>query len=180
MEISDAALVEASLQGDRESFGELVRRYRDVVFHLAYRMARNHADADDLAQETFVRAYDRLSLYRHEYAFRSWICTICANLAKNRFRKEARRREAEEGHADYAADAAAREGVAADPRAVELNAVLDRLPEGLRVPLVLKYAEGMSYEEIAKVLSIGLSAAKMRVARARDAALERWNQRGVR
>ena len=179
MEISDAALVEASLQGDRESFGELVRRYRDVVFHLAWRMARNHADADDLAQETFVRAYDRLSLYRHEYAFRSWICTICANLAKNRFRKEARRREAEEGHADFAADAAARKGAPTDPRAVELNAVLDRLPEGLRVPLVLKYAEGMSYEEIAKVLSLGLSAAKMRVARARDAALELWNQRGV-
>lgn len=176
MEISDAALVEASLQGDVESFGELVSRYRDVVYHLAYRMAGNRADADDLAQETFIRAYDRLGLYRHEYAFRSWVCTICANLAKNRFRKEARRREAEDGHADFAADVAARADAPRDPRAERLNAVLARLPERLRVPLVLRHTEGMSYEEIAKVLSIRLSAAKMRVARAREHVLKIWNE----
>ncbi|MBP7276458.1 MAG: RNA polymerase sigma factor [Kiritimatiellae bacterium] len=178
MEISDAALVEASLQGDRESFGELVRRYRDVVYHLAYRMAGNRADADDLAQDTFVRAYDRLALYRHEYAFRSWVCTICANLAKNRFRREARRRGAEEGHADFAADAAARSDAPGDPRSERLNAVLARLPERLRVPLVLRHAEGMSYDEIAQVLAIRLSAAKMRVARARARVLKMWNERG--
>lgn len=172
MERSDAALVEAVLQGDRDSFSELVTRHRDVVFHVAYRLSRNRADAEDLAQDAFLRAYDKLRLYRPDFSFRTWVCTICANLTKNRFRKEARRREVEREHwADVETESGAVESC--DPRTEKLESAMRQLPETLRLPLVLRHAEGLSYEEVARVLSIGVSAAKMRVARAR-AALQEW------
>jgi RNA polymerase sigma-70 factor, ECF subfamily len=166
MERSDGALVEDCINGDQEAFRELMVRHQDSVYQLAYRMTQNAADADDLAQEAFIRAYRKLRLYRPQYSFRTWVMTICANLAKNRFRSSARRRHAENEHLEMGNAAADR---AADDRKAVVEAALQALPEPYRVPLVLRHVEGLSYEEIARVMSIGLSAAKMRVARGREA-----------
>ena len=163
MELSDAALVEACLNGGVQSYEELVRRHQDSVYNLAYRMTNNAHDAADLAQETFLRAYRKLATYRPRYAFRNWILTICANLAKNRFRKTARRREAEAAHAELQdLSRPVRSDVGHD-----VADALHRLEQKFRVPLVLKHVEGLSYEEISQILGIGISAAKMRVKRGR-------------
>ncbi len=169
MEQSDASLVEQCLAGRKEAFAGLVRRHQDAVYNLAVRWVFDRDEAADLAQETFVRAYRKLRTYDSGYAFRNWLLTICANLAKNRFRSEDRRRRAQEAHAELYP----RTPAPPDARQDSVRATLENMPEKLRVPLVLKHVEGLSYEEVSTVLGIGVSAAKMRVKRARDELIRR-------
>lgn len=169
MEPSDASLVEQCLGGHKEAYADLVRRHQDAVYNLALRWTGDRDEAADLAQDTFVRAYRKLRSYSSQYAFRNWVLTICANLAKNRFRSEDRRRRAQQAHVElYPANPDP-----PDPRRAALEEALGRLPETLRIPLVLKHMEGLSYEEVSKVLGIGVSATKMRVKRARDELVQR-------
>lgn len=170
-EQTDQQLVKACLGGNRNAFAELVRRYQDSVFGLAVGMTRNREDAADMAQEAFIRAYTKLEQYNPDYSFKSWILRICANQTKNLFRKRVRRRKAEEGRLMEDAVAAS----AVNPDYHELEAALAQLPASLCAPLRLKHMEGMSYEEISHVLGLGISAAKMRVLRARKLLLEIMN-----
>lgn len=164
-DMTDALIVEQCLNGHKEYYAELVRRHQSAVFGLAYRMTNDRDDASDLAQEAFIRAYRKLAKYDAQYPFRNWALSICANLGKNRFRSILRRRKAEETHFEMKE----RETISTeDSSRAALDAAMNRLSKTLRVPLVLKHVEGMSYEEIAPVLGIGISAAKMRVKRGRD------------
>ncbi len=164
MERTDPELVSLCLAGHREAFAELVDRHQDAVFNLAYRMTNNHQDAADMAQEAFIRAFQKLYSYKPEYPFKNWVLGICANQTRNRFRSEARRRALETRHvqeSDGTPDTP-------DPRQDLLEQALQRLPEQARLPLVLKYMDGFSLEEIARTLQLGLSAVKMRLARGRE------------
>ena len=164
----DSELVEASLEGSRVAFEELVCRHKDSVFGLYVGMSRNREDAADMAQETFIRAYNKLGQYNAEYSFRSWILRICANQTKNLFRRRMRRRSTEEKHLEQAEI----EKSAVDPDYQELESALAKLDPKLCTPLRLKYMEGMSYDEISKVLGVGVSAAKMRVLRGKKLLVE--------
>ena len=162
MDISDSVLVELCIGGQRDAFASLVQRHQDAVFNLAYRWTRDRDEAADLAQETFIRAYRKLGSYRTDRSFRNWLLAICSNLTKNRFRSEQRRQRAQGTHVemyaktgDHSTDGALEEALA-------------NIANNLRVPLILKHVEGLSYAEVAEVLGIGVSAAKMRVQRARD------------
>ena len=168
---TDQELVSACLAGNREAFAQLVRRYQDSVYGLAVSMTGSHADAADMAQEAFIRAYTRLDQYNPSYGFRSWLLRICANRTKNLFRKRTNRRKLEEA---YQQDAAMLEAHPEDENH-ELESALSRLPARLAVPIRLKYMENLSYEEVADVMGIGVSAAKMRVMRARNRLAEILN-----
>jgi RNA polymerase sigma-70 factor (ECF subfamily) len=164
MERNDTDLVALCLAGHREAFAELVDRHQHAVFNLAYRMTGSHQDAADLAQEAFIRAYQKLYSYKPEYPFKNWVLGICANQTRNRFRSEARRRALETQHMQESVT----EPESQDPRHALLEQALQQLPEQARVPLVLKYMEGLSMEEIARSLQLGLSAVKMRLLRGRE------------
>lgn len=161
-ERTDQELVRACLEGRRESYSELVRRYQDSVFGLAIGMTRNREDAADMAQEAFIKAYTKLEQYNPEYSFKSWILRICANQTKNLFRKRTRRRRAEESHLKE--DAIRTHVIGPDFHPLE--EALAQLPPKFGAPLRLKHMEGYSYEAISKIMGIGVSAAKMRVSRA--------------
>ncbi len=169
-EPDDIHWVQACLQGDRHAFAKLVERHSDVVYNLAYRMIGNASTAEDLAQETFIRAHDRLHQYKPEFVFRNWVLGICANLVRSRYRwwRRYQKMQTEFGHHEMLrleACAATDEVEAARER---LSSALMALPERLRTPLALHYMEGLSVREMAQVLDIRLSAAKMRLARGRD------------
>lgn len=117
-----------------------------------------------MAQDAFVRAYTRMNQYNPEYSFRSWLLRICANQTKNLFRKRVNRQKTEDG---YQLERTIRE-TASEPDYRELENAIGQLPAKLSAPLRLRYMEGMPYEEVAAVLGIGISAAKMRVMRARN------------
>ena len=124
----------------------------------------NQAEATDIAQEAFIRAYRKLRGYKPQYAFRNWVMTIGANLAKNRFRGTVRRQQVEESYLEMNPGRTYR----TDPRHIAVRDALKGLRESYRTPLTLRHMEGLSYEEIAQVLGIGVSAAKMRVKRGTD------------
>lgn len=124
-----------------------------------------------MAQDAFVKAYSKLEQYNPAYSFRSWLLRICANQTKNLFRKRTNRQKLEDA---YQVEEAAHQPEA-DADYHELERALARLPAKLSAPLRLKYMEGMAYEEVAGVLGIGVSAAKMRVMRARNQLAEMLN-----
>jgi RNA polymerase sigma-70 factor (ECF subfamily) len=163
-ERTDQELVAACLNGRREAFGELVLRHQDSVFGLAVGMTRNREDAADMAQEAFIKAYAKLEQYNPDYSFKAWLLRICANQTKNLFRKRTRRRKAEENHLNEAAVLESE----SRPDFQTLETALAQLPSKLAAPLRLKHMEGLSYEEISRMLGIGVSAAKMRTLRGRQ------------
>ncbi len=167
-EQTDPELVRASLGGRLYAYEELVRRHQDAVFGLAVSMARDREDAADMTQDTFIRAYNKLEQYNPDYSFRSWILRICANLTKNLFRSRTRRRNMEARHKVQTEI----EQSAVDSDFQALEEALAKLPAKLESPLRLKHMEGLSYDEVSKVLGIGVSAAKMRVLRAKKLLME--------
>ncbi len=180
-EPDDSRWVQACLQGDHNAFRHLVGRHGDVVYNLAYRMTGNASTAEDLAQETFIRAHDRLHQYKPEFAFRNWLLGICANLARSRYRwwRRNQRMEAEFAqHEVLRQEASAAQDDSSSARDALAQALMT-LPERLRAPLVLRYMEGLSVLEVAQVLDIRLSAAKMRLARGRDRLRETLARAGV-
>lgn len=118
-----------------------------------------------MAQQAFIRAYRHLGRYDSQGSFKNWVMTMCANLTKNRFRGILRRRKAEATHVELHSG----DPETTDVQRAALDEALGSISQTLRVPLVLKHVEGLPYEDIAEVLGIGVSAAKMRVKRGRDA-----------
>jgi RNA polymerase sigma factor (sigma-70 family) len=164
MDIPDEILVQKSIEGDQDSYEILVNRYERSVYNLAYRMTNSAPDAQDLAQDTFVRAYKNLEKYNSAYSFKNWILTICSNLTKNVFRKRVKRRQTEEQYMEdeYLEDR--KDNINKD----KFELALKKLAPEIRAVLALKYTEECSYDEIAEILMIGVSAAKMRAARGKD------------
>jgi RNA polymerase sigma-70 factor (ECF subfamily) len=162
----DQELIAASLDGDRGAFGALVLRYRRLVFSIAYRMCGDEGLADDVAQETFVRAWEKLGSFRPEGNWRGWICRIASNLAVDALRR--RHPCADIATASLVAAGGGPEShVLQDERAMAVRSAILRLPAYARVALVLREYEGMSYAEIAAVLDIPLGTVKSRLNDAR-------------
>jgi RNA polymerase sigma-70 factor (ECF subfamily) len=173
---SDDELVRQTRAGKIAAFEALVERHRDVVFRVASRIV-GPADADDVTQDAFLRAFHRLGQFRGDSSFRSWMLRIAHNTALNAL---ARRRPtvdlpSEEGVADAFVDMA--EGTPAEQ--LELNERRDRLARKLgevrpvyRALLVLRDLEGLSYEEIAEVTEAPLGSVKGRLFRARRELIE--------
>ena len=166
-------LVRAARAGKSREFGQLVEAFQRPIYALAYRMMRNHADADDVAQETFIRAWSAIERYDPSYSFLGWLRTIATRLALNMIEKR-RRRRTEGGEAfDLASEQHATTAPGPDT-AVEgsemqraLQAALGRLPDDYRLPLLLRTNEELSYAEIAKTLEIPVGTVMSRLHRAR-------------
>jgi RNA polymerase sigma-70 factor, ECF subfamily len=177
--LEDNDLVLRTLDGDVRSYEELVRRYERLVGRVLYPYARREISVEDLVQETFLRAYDRLETFNPDYRFKTWLLAIANNLGVDTLR---RRREIVEFNPEMHAP------VVRSPEAEALDADRSRgvqeavatLPEAYGVPLVLRYSEGMSYAEIAEVLDITVPAVKSRLFRARKMLGEKLEQVGER
>lgn len=178
--MADDQLVERTLSGDVRSYEELVRRYERLVGRVIYPYAGREAAVEDLVQETFLRAYDRLSTFNPEYRFKTWLLAIANNLGIDTLR---RRREVVEfnpevhtphGGSERGPEAAATEA----ERAKSVQDAVMTLPEAYSVPLVLRYAEGLTYAEIAEVLGITVPALKSRLFRARNMLAGKLEEKG--
>ena len=166
-ELDDNELVTRTLSGDLRSYEELVGRYERLVGRVVYPYARREISVEDLVQETFLRAYDRLETFNPDYRFKTWLLAIANNLGVDTLR---RRREIvefnPEAHAPVSLSPEA-EAVDAD-RSRSVREAIATLPETYGVPLILRYTEDLSYAEIAEVLSITVPAVKSRLFRARN------------
>lgn len=181
-EVPTAALVEAAQKaprGDHSAFAELVRRHEGAVLANCLHLTRSREDAEDLAQDVFVKSFFALGKFRREADFKTWIYRIKINHCLNYLRK--RRQEI---FVDITAPASAAESAlwvlptAGGERSDRIQAarrVLESLPDALRVPLILCDMDGLQYQEAAAELSIGISALKMRIKRGRQLFRERFD-----
>jgi RNA polymerase sigma-70 factor (ECF subfamily) len=166
---SDADLVGESLHGSEQAFGELVRRYQDLLYRHAERMTGRADDAEDVVQTAFIKAHRSLRRCRDPERFGAWLFRIGANTCKD-FLKSRRRSaislsevpELPAGHGDP--QLAADRGALRD----RVERALQQLPVERREAFLMKHVEGQSYAEMAESLGVSVPALKMRVHRARE------------
>jgi RNA polymerase sigma-70 factor, ECF subfamily len=182
-EESDEQLV-ARVQADRHDprpFEVLVKRHQGFVLANCRIISRSPADAEDLAQEVFVKAYFGLRTFEQRAQFQSWLRRIKVNHVLNFLRKNRGKNNVDLDAAlttdseELSVPAEADTALENDDDRKMIVEVLDTLTETLRVPLLLRDADGMSYEDISKQLGIGLSAVKMRIKRGREEFRRRYD-----
>jgi RNA polymerase sigma-70 factor (ECF subfamily) len=156
--------------GDAPAFEELVMTYQHRVFGVALRMLGNRAEAEDVAQEAFVRAHRALGAFRGDAKLSTWLYSITSRLCLNRLASGERRmaRQGEDALLRLS-DAGPRPDAALERRELEtaLGRAIAELPEDRRIVVVLRDIEGLSYEEIAQVLELELGTVRSRLHRAR-------------
>ena len=171
---NDSLWVQRTLEGDPQAFGELVQQYERDVFNLAYRMLNDWGEAEDAAQEAFLRAYSNLDRYDMSRSFKTWLLSITSNHCIDRLR---RRRltwlSLEEPLPPHPALTSDVPGPEEATLTNELNlfvqGMLDELSPDYRLAVVLRYWYDLSYAEIADMLDTTESAIKSRLFRARQA-----------
>jgi RNA polymerase sigma-70 factor, ECF subfamily len=183
---ADALLVERVKRGDVRAFEMLVVKYRRRIERLISRMVRDSGLVEDIAQESFVRAYRALPQFRGESAFYTWLYRIAVNTAKKMLSERGRDRlvyeadlkigdEDDETSATQAALSAVSDGdtpdalLASREIAAAVNAAIEALSPDLRQAVTLREIEGLSYEEIADVMNSPIGTVRSRIFRAREA-----------
>ena len=175
---ADLALIKRVQQGDRSAFDVLVIKYQAKILKLIMRYVRNPADAMDVAQEAFIKAYRAAPSFRGDSAFYTWLYRITINTAKNHLVAEARRPLQYDLNTDNAEqfenfaklrDIDTPEGLTLSEEIRQtVNQAIADLPEDLRTAIILREIEGMSYEEIAQTMECPVGTVRSRIFRARE------------
>lgn len=178
----DEALVDRCRKGELRAFEALVAKYQDRLFNMILRMVGRHADAEELAQETFLKALENIGQFRGQSGFYTWLFRIAANLAISHRRRAGRIRftplqgsdDADPGQAEALTAATAhRRSPSPDAAAMSsevnrrVSAAIDELDDEFRVVVVLRDIEDMDYAKIAEVLKLPVGTIKSRLHRAR-------------
>ena len=179
----DAQLVAAVLDGDRWAEEALYRRHVHRVTGMVARLLRHGPDVEDVVQDTFVAALDRLHTLREPHKLGGWLVTLAMNRVRKRFRRQRLRRllGLERSLADEALAAQARSDASQEARAelALLDAALDAIPTAERICWVLRHVEGYALDEVASLAGCSLATAKRRIKRA-DEAVAHHREEGPR
>jgi len=175
---SDEQLMLNVGQGDRNAFDELVRRYSSRMVNVAYQVLGDRELAEDVAQETFLRAYKSAARYRQISKFSTWLYTIALNLCRNELRRRKFKTYSLEGIAERDEDSKIRMDIPDEKTQPDLEMerreagtlvrqALESLPEKFRAPLVLRDIQELTYEEISEILNLPEGTVKSRINRGR-------------
>jgi len=188
----DPGWVDALQAGDAEAFDRLVREHKDRVYYVVYRYLGNHHDAQEVAQDVFVRAYKSLQSFRGQARLTTWLHSIAANLAKNRLRDRNRRGRNRGASLDAIQEntpalAGALMQDRANPRAIAeageldgaLQTCLDKLPDAYRYAFILRTFDRMPYDAMAETLAVPVGTIKSRMNQARRRLRDCLQERGV-
>jgi RNA polymerase sigma-70 factor (ECF subfamily) len=185
--LDEPRLVELAKGGDRGAFDQLARVHFGRIYGLLFRLVGNHEDAEDMAQDCFVRAYKALRFFRGEGSFAGWLTRIALHLSRDHQRRKGRgvrivglediRQEPAAPVRGPLREATGRELVAGLTRAIDL------LPHNLRAALVLRVIEGLEYDEVAKVTGMRPGTVRTQVMKARRMlvrSMEPWLERDAK
>src|SRR6056297_1371350 len=180
---SDAALVKRVQQGDKQAFNLLVLKYQTKIVNLVMRYVRDPDEANDVAQEAFLKAYRALPRFRGDSAFYTWLYRIAINTAKNHLVAQGRRPPGDDidsGDAEQYAGESELKDQATPERLLLRDEIektvidaIDQLPDELRTAITLRELEGMSYEDIAQAMDCPIGTVRSRIFRAREAINQR-------
>jgi len=156
-------LLEQAQLGDKAAFGQLIDLHKDKVINIAYKLSDNYEAAQDIAQESFIKAYTKLSSFKKEASFMTWLYRVTYNTACNYLRK------------NKVKTLFLHENIALDPKETPeeaelkdiVNEAVEILPLKLKAVVVLRDYEGLTYKEIAQVIKRPIGTVESRLARAR-------------
>jgi RNA polymerase sigma-70 factor (ECF subfamily) len=174
----DSALIKKALSGDQAAYQRLLARHKATVFHIVFKMVRNREEADDLVQETFMKAFASLASYREEFRFTTWLYRIAANAAIDSLRKQKIEAmsldepvETEEGTVGLEiADTAfnPEEDALKKEKGLSILDAIASLPPKYREVIELVHLKEKPYDEIAAILKVPVGTVKARIFRARE------------
>jgi len=176
---TDKELVRRVKKGDRHAFDLLFSRYQHKILNLVGRYLRDREDIEDIAQETFIKAFRALPRFRGESAFYTWLYRIAINTAKNHLVARSRRPpgvdvDVEEAEFMDGTDALKESenpesALARDELSAELDLAISQLPDDLRSAVTLREFDGLTYEQIAEIMDCPVGTVRSRIFRAREA-----------
>jgi RNA polymerase sigma-70 factor, ECF subfamily len=179
--LEDHRLVSALQAGDEHAYEQLIERFQNPVYNLAYRLLNDQADASDVAQEVFLKIFRNVGNFRGDSSLRTWVYRIAVNESHNRRRWLFRHRRGETGIDETFEDSDSREKPLMDSGETPFDFTVNREALGLleealacinpvfRAALVLREIEDMSYDEIAEILEVSIGTVKSRIVRGREA-----------
>jgi RNA polymerase sigma-70 factor, ECF subfamily len=173
--------VEQARRGDRDAYCRLVEAYQRPVYNLTYRMLGNPTDAEDAAQETFLRGYARLKQYDPKHKFSTWLFSIANHLCIDRLRRQRAVLVSIDDNPVLenlvGTDGRPEQSALVTEEQAEVQLLLAQLEPDYRTPLILRYWEDLSYEEIAVTLGLTVAAVKSRLFRARQQVARAYQER---
>jgi len=175
----DQILVECVLNGDKQAFELLVLKYQRKLMRLVLFFIKDHAEAEDIVQEAFIKAYKGLSSFRGESAFYTWLYRIGVNSAKNHINSQKRRVQTSSDNDTQDKDISSESDglnesntpdsvLASKQLAEKVNEAMNSMQEELRIAISLREIDGMSYEEIADMMECPIGTVRSRIFRARE------------
>ncbi len=188
IQISEKELVQKAQAGDFTAFNQLIEQYRQKIYRLALKMAKNEQDAEDIFQDTFLKAIDKIGQFRAESSFGTWLYAIAVNVARARYGRSFEKDllPLEEYLPVKPGESEARPGtlydwddplskMTAGEVQQKLSKAITELPLKYRVAFLLRYIEEMSVQEVAQAMNLTVAAAKSRILRARLALRQSLN-----
>lgn len=167
-DLTDFELVQKCLNGEKEYFSEIISRHKNLVYSVVLRMVNNQDDANDLAQEVFIKVYKNLDKYFPDFKFSTWIVKITTNhVIDYRRKKKYETVSMEEVEYRLVSENSPEEDCLKKEQSVVLNQLLNNLPDIYKVPIVLYHQQGLSYQEISETINEPLSKVKNRIFRGR-------------
>lgn len=167
--------IRKSLNGDSKSFEWLIQKYQKRIYFTVLQVVMNHDDADDVLQETFIKAYTKLNTYNELYPFYPWLYRIAINTSLNHQKKKARLRalsldelDNNNNHSELAESPSQLFDTEGSELVDNLKKALQRIPYEQRTVFMLRVNDGLSYQEISETMEISMGTVMSRLSRARD------------
>lgn len=154
----ETELIARSINGDQEAFAQLVDRYKNALYHHCFAIVHHEDVAEEIAQDTFITAYYKLSKYRSEYRLSTWLFKIATNKALNYIKKN--RHETMANNAVIEAIVSKNRQPEEQALDTELHAAVDKLQPRYRIVISLYYWQGLSYQDIAEILAVPIGSVK--------------------
>jgi len=173
-DLPDDSLVDTAKKGNLEAFTELVRRYQRRIYHTVFRFTKNHLDADDLAQETFMKAFKSLKEFKQKSSFYTWLYRIAVNLSLNFLKKKDREKGREDFVENYSPSGKAKLSASSPENyslkkeaGKKLSEAINSLPLAYKVSFILVVYQGMTHGQAAQVLRCSENTVSWRMHKAR-------------
>jgi RNA polymerase sigma-W factor len=185
---ADRILIRDALVGNQRAYDELIKKYRGSVYNLVYRMIENRQEAEDIVQETFIKAFNALKTFNEEFAFSTWLFKIATNNCIDTLRKRKLQTysldtpvQTKDGEVsrDFADERYSPEQstISSESTSIILDAIQD-LPHKYQTVINMRHKEDKSYEEISDILEIPIGTVKARIFRARELLKRKLKDRG--